>query len=74
MQRENWTHLQGEPRKRYYRVNPANLMKHQVTTKKIVRMGNNISSLCASNNNNKVKSFSIKIRCTYFMIKIIIKN
>lgn len=34
-------------------MNPANLMKHQVTTKKIVRMGNNISSLCASNNNNK---------------------
>ena len=44
---ENYN-LQGEP------TNWPNLMKHQVTTKKIVRMGNNISSLCASNNNNKV--------------------
>jgi len=28
-------------------------MKHKVTGKKIVRMGNNLSSLCSSNNNNR---------------------
>jgi len=28
-------------------------MKHKVTGKRIVKMGNNISSLCSSNNNNK---------------------